>query len=128
MSNEEKEKLSITIQIIASIVSIGTIVISILLLYNQQLEMEEKEPFLDAKQAQALSTFNRSLILVIVTIFLIINFVLYKISKEQGEDLGPYNLQIIASILTVIASAIALYVVLQEREGEQIVDVENPII
>ena len=80
------------------------------------------------KQTQKLSTFNRTLILIIVIVFLVINYILYKISKEEGEDLKPYNLQLIASILTVIASGIALYVVLQEREGEQIVDVENPVI
>ncbi|MBE6151934.1 MAG: hypothetical protein E7165_01305 [Firmicutes bacterium] len=128
MSNTEKESLAINIQIIASIVSIGTIIISVLLLYNQQLELEKKEPILTAKQAQKLSTFNRSLILIIVIIFLIINFILYDISKKEGEDLTPYNLQILASVLTVIASAIALYVVLQERNGKQISDVENPII
>lgn len=128
MTNKEKESLAITIQIIASIVSVGTVIISILLLYNEQLEIEGKETFFTAKQAQKLSTFNRTLILIILTIFLIINYVLYKISKEEGEDLTPYILQLVASVLTVISSAIALYVVLRQREGEQIVDVENPII
>ena len=126
--NTEIEINAITVQIITSIISIGTIFISILLLYNQQLEMKGKKPFLSAKEAQELSTFNRTLILIIVIVFLVINYILYKISKEEGEDLKPYNLQLIASILTVIASGIALYVVLQEREGEQIVDVENPVI
>ena len=126
--NTEIEINAITVQIITSIISIGTIFISILLLYNQQLEMEGKETFLTAKQTQKLSKFNRTLILIIVIVFLVINYILYKISKEEGEDLKPYNLQLIASILTVIASGIALYVVLQEREGEQIVDVENPVI
>lgn len=128
MTNKEKESLAITIQIIASIVSIGTVIISILLLYNEQLEIEGKEPFLSAKQAQKLSTFNRTLILIILTIFLIINYVLYKISKEEGEDLTPYILQLVASVLTIISSAIALYVVLRQREGDLVVDVENPII
>jgi len=126
--NIQAEINAINIQIIASMISIGTIIISIVLLYNQKLEKEGKKPFLNATQAQKLSAFNRSLILIIVIVFLIINFILYKISKEEGEDLKPYNLQLIASILTVIASGIALYVVLKEREGEGITDVENPII
>ena len=127
LSNNEIESLSITIQIIASIVSIGTVIISIILLYNHQLEIEGKEPFLDADQAQKLTTFNRFLALIILIIFLIINYILYKISKEQGEDLQPYILQIISSLLTVTAGAIGLYVVLRERQGNQLVDVENPI-
>lgn len=126
-SNTEIESISITIQIIASIVSVGTVIISIILLYNHQLEIEGKEPFLNAKQAQKLSTFNRILVVIILSIFLIINFVLYKISKEEDDDLTPYTLQIIASFLSVGAAIIALYVVLRETQGNELVDVENPI-
>lgn len=128
MRNKEKESLAITIQIIASLLSIGTVIISIILLYNEQLEINEEEPFLEADTAQKLTTFNRVLILILFIIFLIINYVLYNISKEEGEDLKPYTLQIIASYLSLSAAAIALYVVLLQRNGEQVSDVENPII
>ena len=128
MSNKEKESLLITIQIISSIVSIGTVIISIILLYNEQLEINNEEPFLDAEAAQKLTTFNRILILIIFIVFLVINYILYDISKEEGEDLKPYELQIIASYFSLFAASIALYVVLLHRSGEQVVDVENPII
>lgn len=128
MSNREKESLLITIQIISSIVSIGTVIISIILLYNEQLEINNEEPFLDAETAQKLTTFNRILILIIFIVFLVINYILYDISKEEGEDLKPYELQIIASYFSLFAASIALYVVLLQRSGEQVVDVENPII
>lgn len=128
MNHKEKESLAITIQIIASLVSIGTVIISIILLYNEQLEINDKEPLIDADTAQKLTTFNRILILILFIIFLIINYVLYNISKEEGEDLKPYTLQIIASYFSLIAASIALYVVLIQRNGEQVSDVENPII
>lgn len=128
MSNKEKESLLITIQIISSIVSIGTVIISIILLYNEQLEINNEETFLDAETAQKLTTFNRILILIIFIVFLVINYILYDISKEEGEDLKPYELQIIASYFSLFAASIALYVVLLQRSGEQVVDVENPII
>ena len=128
MSNKEKESLLITIQIISSIVSIGTVIISIILLYNEQLEINNEEPFLDAEAAQKLTTFNRILILIIFIVFLVINYILYDISKEEREDLKPYELQIIASYFSLFAASIALYVVLLQRSGEQVVDVENPII
>lgn len=128
VTNNEIEINAITIQIIASIISIGTIIISIILVYNHQLEIEEgKEPFLNAEQAYKLSIFNRSLALIVLIVFLVINYILYKISKEEGEDLSPYILQIVASLLTVGAGAIALYVVLRERQSDQLADVENPI-
>jgi len=125
--NIEIESISISIQIITSIVSIGTIIISILLLYNHQLELEGKEPFFNAEEAQKLSTFNRSLALIVFIVFLIINYILYKISKEEGEELQPYILQIIASLLAVGAGIIGLYVVLKERSSDELADVENPI-
>lgn len=128
MDNKEKESLAITIQIIASLVSIGTVIISIILLYNEQLEINGEEPFLEADTAQKLTTFNRVLILILFIIFLIINYVLYNISKEEGEDLKTYTLQIIASYFSLIAASIALYVVLLQRSGQQVSDVENPII
>lgn len=125
--NIEVENIAITVQIIASLLSIGTIIISILLLYNQKLELKGKEPFFNARQAQNLSTFNRSLALIIFIALLIINFILYQISKEEGEELEPYILQIIASLLAVCTGIIGLYVVLRERQGEGLADVENPI-
>lgn len=128
MDNKEKESLAITIQIIASLVSIGTVIISIILLYNEQLEINGEEPFLEADTAQKLTTFNRVLILILFIIFLIINYVLYNISKEEGENLKPYTLQIVASYFSLIAASIALYVVLLQRSGQQVSDVENPII
>lgn len=127
MSNKEKESIAIIIQIITSVVSIGTIIISIILLYNHKLEIEGKEPFLSAKEAQKLSTLNRQIALITLIIFLIINYVLYKISEKEGEDLTPYTLQIIASLLTVAAGIIALYVVVRDTYGNELVDVENPI-
>ena len=128
MTNKEKESMAITIQIIGSIISIGTVLISILLLYNQQLEINGKEPLLTPNNTQKLSTFNRSLIVIILFVFLIINYILYNISKEEGEDLKVYKLQIIASYLSVISALIALYVVIKNPDGEQITDIENPIV
>ena len=127
MTNKEKEITAITIQIIASSLSIGTIIISIILLYNHQLELDGKEPFLDPNSAQKLTTFNRLVTLAILISFLLINYFLYYISKKEGENLTTYKLQIIASYLSVGAALIALYVVLKEPGGENVADVENPI-
>lgn len=127
MTNEEKESIAITVQIVASVVSIGTVIISIILLYNHQLELDGKETFLTADEAQKLTTFNRVLVVIVLTIFLIINYFLYYISKEEGENLKAYKLQIAASYLSVAAALIGLYVVLRESNGNNLTDVENPI-
>lgn len=127
MNRKEKESKAITVQIIVSLVSILTVIISVVLLYNHQLELENKETFLTSDEAQKLTTFNRVLVVIVLTIFLIINYFLYYISKEEGENLKPYRLQIIASYLTVAAALIGLYVVLKQPGGDNIADIENPI-
>lgn len=128
MSNEEKEIIAIYAQIIGSAISIIEIIVSILLLYNEKLEIKGEKTLFNAEQTQKISVFNRTFILVTAIIFLIINYALYKISKEQGENLKPYELQIAASYLTIIAAIITLYIVLNPTNEGQVVDVENPII
>lgn len=127
MTNKQKESIAITVQIITSIVSIATVIISIILLYNHQLELNDKEPFLSPDEAQKITTFNRFLVVFVLIIFLIINYFLYYISKEEGENLKAYKLQIAASYLSVAAALIGLYVVLKNPNGENIADIENPI-
>ena len=80
-----------------------------------------------SNQIYNITLFNRILILSISIIFLFVNYTLYKISKEQGEKLKPYQLQLLASTLVIIPGAIALYVVSLSK-GENISDIENPII
>ncbi len=128
MSNEEKEIIAIYAQIIVSVISIIEIIVSILLLYNEKLEIKGEKTLFNAEQTQKISVFNRTFILVTAIIFLIINYALYKISKEQGENLKPYELQIAASYLTIIAAIITLYIVLNPTNEGQVADVENPII
>lgn len=126
--HHKKEEINaINIQLIAIFFTIITAIISIIITYNQKLELEKKETFLTPKESLKITLFNRKLILVISFVFLYVNFILLKISKEEGEDLKPYNLQIIASLFIIISGIIALYVV-SLSNTENISDVENPII
>lgn len=128
MNNNEKEINAVDIQIFASIASIIGIVISIILLYNQKLDLKGEKTIFSPKQTQKISEFTRDVLLIVAIIFLIVNYQLYYISKEEGEDLQSYELQIFASYLSVIAALIALYVVRNPSNRGEISDVENPII
>ncbi len=125
--NKNKEIKYIDYQIITSVVSIIVIIISIVLLYNEQIYLENKKYVISPKKARNLTIFNRVLALITVLIFLYVNYRLYFISKEENENLKPYKLQISASVLTVIASIIVLYVATTSTT-ETVPDVENPII
>ena len=124
---KKEETKAINTQLIALVFTLVTAVISILITYNQKLELEGKKTLFSSKETLKLTLFNRKLILLISIVFLYVNYVLFKISKEEGEDLKPYKLQILASLFIIISGAIALYVV-SLSNTENIADVENPVI
>ena len=126
MKNEEINELNI--QIITSIVVIVSVLVSIILTINQKRDMLNQKTFFNKKQTHNISYMNRFIILITSLVFLYINYRLLQISKKEGEDLFVYYLQITASILTTIAALIVLYVVSIETVGDEVADVENPII
>jgi len=125
--NKEEELKAIDIQLYTLIVVLISTVISIAITYNQKLNLEKKETLFSSKESFNITLFNRILIVILSFVFLYVNVKLYNLSKEEGEDLKSYILQIIASILSIIAGLIALYVV-GLSNTENIVDVENPVI
>lgn len=127
MSNNKEEINAIDVQLVALFIVLLTDIISIVTTYNQKLDLENKDTILESKELYKLTLFNRKLILILSLIFLYVNYKLYNISKKEGEDLKPYTLQIIASLLVIASGIIALYVV-KLSDKENIVDVENPII
>lgn len=125
---KEQEIKLIDKQINVSIISIITIITSIILLYNQKLYLEKRKPLFNVKTSQKISLSNRLITLITLIAFLVYNYQLYDISKKEGENLENYVLQIIASILSVIAGIIVLYVVINSEPDDSISEVENPII
>lgn len=125
--HKNEEINTIDIQLVALIFTVITAIISIIITYNQKLELEGKETLFTPKDSLKITLFNRKLILILSFVFLYVNFVLFKISKEEGEDLKPYALQIVASMFIIISGIIALYVV-SLSNTENVADVENPVI
>ena len=124
----KKEEINaINIQLLALVFIFFSNIISIIITYNQKLNLENKETFLNPKKSLKITLYNRVLIVIISLVFLYVNIKLYEISKKEGEDLKSYTLQIYASIFAIISGLIALYVV-SLSNTENIADVENPII
>lgn len=127
MNNKEEEIKYINYQLIGLGLTLITTIIAIAITYNQKLGLQKKKKLFNSKEALSITKFNRIVILLIGILFLYINYRLYLISKDEGEDLKSYKLQISASILVVISSLIALYVV-SLSNTETLSDVENPNI
>lgn len=120
----DEETNLINYQIYLSIFSIITILISISLLYNDNLLRGKKKNIIyTEEEALKISRFNRLSILIILFLFLVINSKLYK----YADDKELAKMQISASIFSVLAALIALYVVYADGY-EPVTDVENPII
>lgn len=122
----KKEIDIINIQLFTLFISLFSLVLSILITYYQKLKLENKDS-IDSNTLYKITLFNRILILIVSIVFLYVNYTFYVISKDEGEDLKSYKLQIVASVLTVVASLIALYVVSLSTKDTD-VDIENPII
>ncbi len=117
---------AIDIQFYTLFFSLASIIISLILTYNQKLIKENKKTLLSDKASYNLSLFNRVLILSIALIFLYVNYKDYKTSNNNKQK-KKSTLQIDASLLTIIAASISLYVVYNSKP-EAITNIQNPIV
>lgn len=121
MNNTEKEIDLINKQIYTTYIYLGTVILSILLLYNNRRVLKKEEPFFRKNMDNNLSILNRSIILVTGAIYLILNYKHIKIGDVGQGELASENLQIEASWLSLIAGIIVLYATIKDAS-----DYENP--
>ena len=124
---DKEEIRNVNIQFYTLFFSLLSIIISIILTYNDKLSTEGKTSFLGKKTNYNLTLFNRILILSIAIAFLYVNYKSYMNAKTKEKKLKSYELQILASLFTLIAASISLYVVSVSTK-ETLVDLENPVI
>lgn len=124
---QDEEIKAINIQAFVLFFSLLSVIVSLILTYNEKLNFENKRPFFSKKRNYDITLYNRILILLIAIAFLYINFLSYNSAKKKGSDdrnnINNYKLQIFVAILSVIASAISLYVVSRSKE-ETVPDTE----
>ena len=119
---KKEESKYINYQLIVLVLTILAGFISLFLTYNQKLNLEHKKSLVSKKNLLLISYLNRVLFLLTGILFLLINIKLYELSKRENENLKPYELQIIASILVVASEIIVLYVTSKSNTA----DIENP--
>lgn len=125
MSNYDLEEIKlIKAQIILSVLTIITVLISLELSFNEILKLSKSQVFFKDEIQKNILIFNRILALFIALGFLYINYVDRNIkSKYNNDNLKDANLQISASALTVIASIIVLFT---SFSSEEEIGIENP--
>lgn len=120
------DELKITdIQIKLSILSIIAAGVSIVLLINNKYKIINNRGFIGDSNAYKINLYNRILLFIVFTSFLIINYNSYINAKNNGKDISSFKLQLYSSILITIATLISLYVAYKFQGNA---DLENPDI
>lgn len=121
--NEEK---IIDIQIIATILFIGSLCVSLLLTYNDKYKNIYGNGLLDNQTIYIISVLNRIIVVILSLVFLYINYINKEIAKNKGSNTKAFDLQIMASELSILAALIVTYVVINSGEYSIITSIENP--
>ena len=126
---KEKEIRLLNYQILTYILFIASVIISIVLTYDEKQQVLKNPGLFSEKFDKYLNLFNRILSLSIVAFILYINYANYQIKAQKRSNLAPFRHQIYASVFSLISAIIVLYVVIENwYENPNITNIENPII
>lgn len=126
MNTTEKELKAINEQIIATILFLGTIIVSLSLSIDRRQKILNKKAIYSNEKARNIAIINRIIVVFIVLIYLQIDKENLDITKEKQNQTNLANLQIIAEIITLIAALIALYITYNSKTED--ISIENPEI
>ena len=87
MNTKKKEIELLNIQIIATIIYLGSLILSIYLTNNDKLLLTNNKKILTEKQSNTLSIPNRIVVVVLTLIYLYISYSNIKIAKEKKNKL-----------------------------------------
>ena len=121
--NEEK---IIDIQIVATLLFIVSLTISLVLTYNDKYKTKYDKGFFNNETNYKISVLNRILVVILSFVFLYVNYSNKEIAKNKGQKTKPFQLQIMASELSILAALIVTYVVINSGEYSLVTSIENP--
>ena len=130
MNNNDEQLLLVNGQIIASSLFIITIAISVVLLYNQKLILENKEPILTEQEALDIALCIKVLATILLAFFLYTSVKEYERNKNTKKEEDSF-IQVIASSLVLIAAIITLFVIVKNynsRSNNLDISIDNPEI
>lgn len=127
MNNKNKEIKLINLSIIAITIFIITLLISLLLNYNEKLKLENKKLIFDEKQSIYISLINRTIVLIIALYFIYNSYIRQKIDNK--DDFNS-NLELLAAFLAFISSFITFYIVFINLNNNKfdVSELEEPTI
>ena len=119
MNNQNNEEIKLVNgQLIGTLLFILSLIVSLIITYNEKLQKENKKPFLTNEEAINLALINRILIVFLGAYFVYDAFRRKILAKENTNDNNnnfndlTANLQITASWFAFISSVIILFIIL----------------
>lgn len=133
MKNNDFKELKIKIldiQLIATILFVISLFISILITYDEKIKLENNKGLFSDKTVQDLSLFNRIFVVILALVFIYCNYISKKIAEYKNDEIESTELQILAGLLSLVASIIVLYVAYKNRNDANfdIAESENPTL
>jgi len=129
-SNEEIKLLDIQIWSTWGFIIVS--LISIILTHNQKLKSLKKKTIFSDDQKRILIIFNRLLSLLLVILFLYVNYKTYTIAKDKHERESIELEQLVAAVITLIAALFTMDATFKDLKGEEInnplAGIENPTL
>lgn len=131
MNEEKLQKEQLFIidgQLIASILYILSFVATIIVIINQRKLALNKKGLLTVEESQIIITLNKIFILLLLLLFVYLNYKSIKLAENTNQNTNSLNLQMISSIISLVPALIGLYVVITDFSATtfQTAEIENP--
>ena len=104
----------------------GQLIASIL--YILSFVATNKKGFLTVEESQIIITLNKIFILLLLLLFVYLNYKSIKLAENTNQNTNSLNLQMISSIISLVPALIGLYVVITDFSATtfQTAEIENP--
>lgn len=113
----EQQVELLTIQLIAAMGFLLTVVISIILTYDKILSLSDQPRLFSDEYARKLSHFNSILIIIVVLIYLYVGYGNIQVAKQEEKKTTNLYLQEFNSGLAFLAAIIGYYIVTHESSS-----------
>ena len=126
MNTKQKELKAINEQIIATVLFLGTIIVSLSLSIDKRQKVLNQKILYTDEKAKQIAITNRIIVVLIIIFYLQIDKENLDIMKEKNNQTNLATLQIVAEVITLLASLLALYITY--NSNFESISIENPEI
>lgn len=110
MNTKQKELKTNNEQIVATILFLGTIIVSLSLSIDKRQKVLNQKILYTDEKAKQIAITNRIIVVLIIIFYLQIDKENLDIMKEKNNQTNLATLQVVAEVITLIASLLALYI------------------